>query len=140
MSDASGTTESSIVSFIQYMTDREEGNERKTKNSSKEKSVRKSEEKKNERRGDSRWSFCKGNYPRSLLNSMELRPSRDPEESTAIEIDDWAERRDAYSERAKALAKLKRLDATDDLDYYLEWFEEVMEDGGINESEYCDHL
>jgi len=80
---------------------------------------------------------------RTDLDRAELRRrrERESEAARATDIDDdWAERRDAYTAKAKALSKLKRCDDHEYLEVYLRHFKKLMQERDIDEDEYCDHL
>ena len=76
------------------------------------------------------------------FNKAESEKQLERTEATAvaISIDDWAEKRGVYSQKAKEVAKLKCCDAEDDLNYYLDWFEKTMEEDRTEKDEFCDIL
>ena len=64
--------------------------------------------------------LCQEERKKTDFNKAESERLLERTEATAaaISIDDWAEKIGAYSQMAKAVAKLKHSDAKYDLDYY----------------------
>ena len=66
--------------------------------------------------------------------------ARDSLAATTCEVEDWALKRGAYTKRNRAIERLVRCQDSDNVEYYLERFEKIMEDGEIPGEEYLDYL
>ena len=57
--------------------------------------------------------------------------ARDSLAASTCEVEDWALKRGAYTKWNRAIGRLMRCQDSDDVEYYLEHFEKIVEDGEI---------